>query len=51
MTLYSAEKWMPVIAEVSWDYHRGAKESRIQVLNSWFVLVGSRAILDSRSQT
>jgi hypothetical protein len=28
---------MPVIAEVSWDYHRGAREPVFQVLKSWFV--------------
>jgi hypothetical protein len=31
---------MPVIAEVSWDYHRGAREPVFQVLKSWFVSAG-----------
>ena len=27
-----------MIAEVSWDYHRGAREPVFQVLKSWFVI-------------
>jgi hypothetical protein len=34
-----------VIAEVSWDYHRGAKEPVFQVLKSWFISVGIKARL------
>jgi hypothetical protein len=33
-----------VIAEVSWDYHRGARELVFQVLKSGFVSMGDRAI-------
>jgi hypothetical protein len=34
-----------VKAEVSWDYHRGAKESGIQVLNPWFVSVSVACVV------
>jgi len=30
---------MSMIAEVSWDYHRGAREPVFQVLKSWSISV------------